>query len=72
MAKFSEAIHEDLEKMHKKMADNARAADSYLQTVFSNANEWTAKLKQAFQSVSKDVEVSIALRPKDIFADGRT
>lgn len=71
MAKFSEAIHEDLEKMRKKMADNARAADSYLQTVFSNANGWTAKLKQAFQSVSKDVEdidsamVSIAKKSKD-------
>ncbi|KAH7397864.1 hypothetical protein BKA64DRAFT_51430 [Cadophora sp. MPI-SDFR-AT-0126] len=56
MAKFSEAIHEDLETMRKKMAENARAADSYSETLLSNANEWTAKLKQAFQSTSKDIE----------------
>ncbi|PVH84175.1 hypothetical protein DL98DRAFT_83898 [Cadophora sp. DSE1049] len=71
MAKFSQAIHEDLEMMRKKMADNARVTDSYLETAFSNANEWTAKLKQAFQSASKDVEDvdsamgSIAKKSKD-------
>ncbi|KAK0107629.1 hypothetical protein ONS96_003435 [Cadophora gregata f. sp. sojae] len=56
MAKFSEAIHRDLEMMQKKLADNTKASDSYLDTVLSNVNEWTAKLKQGFQSASKNVE----------------
>ena len=64
MAKFSEAIHEDLETMRKKMAENARAADSFSETLLSNANEWRAKLKQAFQSTSNDVEVSIFVQSK--------
>ncbi|KAH7346546.1 hypothetical protein BKA65DRAFT_585543 [Rhexocercosporidium sp. MPI-PUGE-AT-0058] len=56
MAKFSQAVHEDLEMIRKKMADNARAADSYLETALHNVNDWTAKLKHAFQSASKDIE----------------
>ncbi|KAH9214186.1 hypothetical protein DL95DRAFT_155481 [Leptodontidium sp. 2 PMI_412] len=56
MAKFSEAVHSDLEMVRKKMADNARAADSYLETALNNVNDWTGKLKQAFQSTSKDIQ----------------
>ena len=69
MAKFSEAVHGDLEMVRKKMADNARAADSYLETALNNVNDWAAKLKQAFQSASKDVEVRFLLLRNSGFAD---
>ncbi|KAL2069671.1 hypothetical protein VTL71DRAFT_14350 [Oculimacula yallundae] len=56
MAKFSEAVRDDMEMIRKKMSDNARAADSYLEKAMNNVNDWTAKLKQQFQSASKNVE----------------
>ncbi|CZT45916.1 uncharacterized protein RSE6_06273 [Rhynchosporium secalis] len=56
MAKFSEAVHEDLETIRQKMADNARAADSYLEKAMNNVNDWTTTLKQQFQSASKNFE----------------
>ena len=69
MAKFSEAVHGDLESIRKKMADNARAADSYLESALNNVNDWTAKLKHAFQSASKDVEVSCSPVKRSAFAN---
>lgn len=69
MAKFSEAVHSDLEMVRKKMADNARAADSYLETALNNVNDWTGKLKQAFQSTSKDIQVGLPLLRNSAFAD---
>ncbi len=62
MAKFSAAVHEDFELIREKMADNARAADSYLETFLGNANEMKSKLQEALQSVFKDAEhVDVAM-----------
>ncbi|KAJ5051791.1 uncharacterized protein L3040_001562 [Drepanopeziza brunnea f. sp. 'multigermtubi'] len=56
MAKFSEDVHGDLDYISRKMAENAKAAESYLEKFFSTANEWKDKLSQALQSVSKDAQ----------------
>lgn len=61
MQKFSEAVHDDLEMIRKKMADNAKAADSYLEMFLSNANDWKAKLQSVLQSVNIDAQVSCML-----------
>lgn len=58
MAKFSEAILEDHEMLRQKMADNARAADSHLETTLNSVSDWTSKLMQAFNFASKDIKVS--------------
>jgi hypothetical protein len=59
MAKFSEDVHGDLDYISRKMAENAKAAESYLEKFFSTANEWKDKLSQALQSVSKDAQVCL-------------
>lgn len=61
MQKFSEAVHDDLEMVRKKMGDNAKAADAYLEAFLSNADDWKAKLQSVLQSLSTEAEVDINL-----------
>lgn len=66
MSKFSEDVREDLDFISRKMAENSRAAESYLETLLSTVNVWKDKISQALHAVSKDAEVrqylSILLR----------